>query len=95
MREIEHLDITSLSHDSRIDDIASKLISMQIIPPKYINDTLHIGYSMVNEMTALISWNMSHMVKYKTRKAVSALCKLEGLKELDILTPEEVIEDEG
>jgi len=43
----------------------------------------------------LVSWNMKHIVRITTRRVVSALCRMEGYKEIDLLTPEEVIFDVG
>lgn len=36
-------------------------------------------------------WNMEHMVKLKTRREVRAVNILEGYREIEICTPQEVI----
>ncbi len=45
-------------------------------------------------MDLLLSWNFKHIVKMKTRRMVSATTRLAGYKEIEIWTPEEVINDE-
>lgn len=41
----------------------------------------------------LLSWNFKHIVKVKTRRMVAATTRLAGYKEIEIWTPEEVIDD--
>ena len=41
-------------------------------------------------MDALVSWDTGDIVRLKTRRGVSALCRLMGYREIDLVTPEEV-----
>jgi hypothetical protein len=43
-------------------------------------------------MDAIISWNFRHIVKLKTKVEVNGVNKLLGYKEVEICSPEEVIE---
>ena len=45
-------------------------------------------------MDIVISWNMEHMVKLKTRREVKAVNILEGYNEIEICTPLEVIDND-
>ena len=65
-----------------------------IIPEKYRNDALHIAYVSFYELDAVISWNLRHIVKMKTRRLVNYINLLEGYRPVELVTPEEVIEDE-
>ena len=65
-----------------------------IIPQKYRNDALHIAYVSFYELDAVISWNLKHIVKMKTRRLVNYINLLEGYRPVELVTPEEVIEDE-
>jgi hypothetical protein len=42
-----------------------------------------------------VSWNFKHIVKPKTKDAVRIVSIREGIKEVKILTPEEVVADEN
>ena len=42
-------------------------------------------------MDVVVSWNLEHMVKLKTRIEANGINRLEGYHEIDISTPEEVI----
>ena len=65
-----------------------------IFPVKYRDDALHIAIASVNDLEIVVSWNLEHMVKLKTRREIKAVNILEGYRELEICTPLEVIENE-
>ena len=41
----------------------------------------------IQEMDILISWNYTHLVKFKTRHLVNALNLVSGYKEIEIIFP--------
>lgn len=63
-----------------------------IIPEKYETDLHHIAIAVIHGMDILLSWNMRHIVKYKTKHAVNEVNEVIGYRHIEILTPEEVIE---
>lgn len=78
--------------DDETKDLANKYVSEGVIPEKYIADALHIAVASINNMDAIISWNFRHIVKLKTKTEVTGVNKLLGYKEIEICSPEEVIE---
>lgn len=80
-----------LPYNKKIDEIALKIIKMNVIPEKYIDDARHISYAIFYQLDGIISWNMKHIVKLSTKRAINSICSLEGFKLIEILTPEEVI----
>jgi hypothetical protein len=42
-----------------------------------------------------VSWNFKHIVRPSTRKAVRIVALREGIKEIEIITPEEMVADEN
>jgi predicted nucleic acid-binding protein len=69
-------------------------LEKNIFPSKYRDDALHIAIASVYDIDVVISWNLEHMVKLKTRREVRAINILEGYKEIEICTPLEVIEND-
>ena len=61
----------------------------QLIPPRYLDDALHIATAVVHEMDVVVSWNFEHLVKLKTRLGVNGLNRLLGYREIEIVSPEE------
>ena len=74
--------------------LAGKYADRKIFPRKYQDDGLHIAIATVEEIDIVVSWNLRHMVKLKTRQEVKAINILEGYKEIEICTPMEVIESD-
>lgn len=88
---INHFRPFLLSSNQEVAFFADLLVKRGVIPIKYRDDALHIGYAVVNELDILVSWNLTHIVKLKTKVRVNALAALEGYKGILISTPEEVI----
>ena len=47
---------------------------------------------MINGLEVIVSWNFEHIVKLKTRVMVNGINRLLGYHEIEICSPEEVIE---
>jgi predicted nucleic acid-binding protein len=74
--------------------LADKYMRRKIFPLKCRDDGLHIAIATVYQADVVISWNLKHMVKLKTRREVKAINVLEGFGEIEICTPMEVIESD-
>lgn len=78
--------------DTETIELADYYVKEKIIPPKYRADALHIAVAVVNGIEAIVSWNFEHIVKLKTRVMVNGVNKLLGYHDIEICSPEEVIE---
>jgi predicted nucleic acid-binding protein len=74
--------------------LAGKYTERKIFPQKYRDDGLHIAVATVHRLEVVVSWNLRHMVKLKTRRGVKAINLMEGYEEIEICTPLKVIESE-
>ena len=81
----------ALESSDKIENLAQIYVNEGIIPKKYINDALHIALATKYKMDAIISWNLTHIVKFKTKFQVKKIN--EKLKEKDVIicTPEEMV----
>jgi len=75
-------------------ELATQYLKNKVVPQKYKDDATHIAIAVVHQMDVMVSWNLRHIVKLATRTKVNGINKLEGYKEIEICTPEEVIEVE-
>ena len=80
----------ALESNDYTEKLADIYVSEGIVPKKYYNDALHIAIATKYKMDAIVSWNLSHIVKLKTKFSVKAIN--EKLKEKDVIicTPEEI-----
>lgn len=74
------------------EELAERYVKEGIIPPRYRSDALHIAMAVINGIEAIISWNFQHIVKLKTRIMVNGINRLLGYHEIEICSPEEVVE---
>lgn len=81
-----------LDIDLETVELAERYIKEGIIPEKYRSDALHIAVSVINGIDVIVSWNFEHIVKLKTRVMVDGVNKLLGYHEIEICSPEEVVE---
>lgn len=74
------------------EELAERYIKEEIIPVRYRSDALHIAVAVINGIEAIVSWNFEHIVKLKTRVMVNGVNRLLGYHEIEICSPEEVVE---
>lgn len=85
MHPFTELDVTEEARE-----LAGKYLEAGIIPQKAEPDALHIAIAVTNNLDVVVSWNLQHIVKTRTRLGVNGINKLSGYREIDIATPQEV-----
>ncbi len=81
-----------LEVDIETEELAERYVKESIIPVKYRSDAIHIAVAVINGIEVIISWNFEHIVKLKTRLMVNGVNRLSGYHEIEICSPEEVVE---
>jgi len=81
-----------LEVDIEAEELAERYVKEGIIPERYRSDALHIAIAVTNGIEVIVSWNFEHIVKLKTRVMVNGINRLLGYHEIEICSPEEVIE---
>ena len=83
-----------LVSNDRITALANEYVCHGIVPGRYLDDAVHIAFAVHYRLDAIISWNMAHIVKVRTRRLVREYNEIRGLPVPDIGTPSEVIDRE-
>jgi hypothetical protein len=60
-----------------------------------MDEATHVSAASVIGCTAIVSWNFKHIVKLKTIIGVNGINRFMGYGEIEIITPEIIIEEEG
>jgi predicted nucleic acid-binding protein len=81
--------------NEEVNHLAKQFVDEGYIPAKFQDDANHLAFAIILNVDYIVSWNFKHIVKPKTRKAVRIIAIKEGFKEIEIITPEEVITDEN
>lgn len=91
---VHDLSAERLPVTDEVEQIVEIFIQEEIIPAKYRDDAIHLALALYNSMDYIVSWNFKHIVKPKTKKAVRSFAIKEGYKDIEIITPQEVTENE-
>jgi len=83
--------LTELDVTDEARELAEQYLQAGIIPQKAEPDALHIAIAVVNNLDVVVSWNLQHIVKTRTRLGVNGINKLSGYRKIDIATTEEVV----
>ncbi|MBI4844106.1 MAG: PIN domain-containing protein [Nitrospirae bacterium] len=83
-------DFSMLNVNNRVKALAHAYINHGVFPERYIDDALHVAIATCHDISFVVSWNFEHLVKVKTRKTVNSVNILEGYKEIEIISPQEL-----
>ena len=90
--QLEETNPLLLEVDIETEELAERYVKEGIIPERYRSDAVHIAVAVINGIEVIVSWNFEHIVKLKTRVMVNGINRLLGYHEIEICSPEEVIE---
>ena len=76
-----------------IRNLTEKYMEQKIVTSKFKDDALHIATATVINVDVLVSWNFKHIVNLNRIRQFNSINILEGYKELEIRTPQEVIDE--
>ena len=77
--------------EDSVELLAEKYMEHGAIPRSNEDDALHLAFAVNYEVDYLLSWNFQHIVRMKTRNIVSEVNAMEGLRQIIILTPGELV----
>ena len=93
---IEQCSPASLDAVEEAEKLADIYLNREIIPAAKREDALHVGIATVFEMDAVVTWNYRHLANLrKAELFYSANLEAGYFKKIEIITPMEVVSDEG
>jgi predicted nucleic acid-binding protein len=84
-------DFSTIELTDEIESLANDIVQKGAIKDSYLEDAYHIAIAILNNMDFLLSWNFRHIVRKKTRDIVRMICTLNNLKQIEIITPAELL----
>lgn len=82
--------IPSLELNEKVISLARALMD-KVIPPKAVEDALHIAVSTIHGMDYLLTWNCKHIANAEKEHAIAAVCRSNNFEPPIICTPEELM----
>ena len=93
---IEQCSPASLDAVEEAEKLADIYLNRKIVPAAKRDDALHMGIATVFEMDAVVTWNYRHLANLrKAELFYSANLEAGYFKKIEIITPMEVVSDEG
>ena len=84
-------DFSVLEISESVEELANECVNYGAVPDSYQEDAYHIAVAILNEMDYLISWNFRHIVRRITKDIVRMIATLGNLKQVEIITPGELL----
>ncbi len=91
---IRKYDPVLLEKDEEVQYLAEMYVKNGVLTEKHFNDLLHLAYSSIYGMNALISWNLTHIVKMGTQDLCNSTNLALGYHTIQVRTPQEVVKVE-
>lgn len=71
--------------------LSKALLQRRALPPKALDDALHIAVSAVHGVDYLLTWNCRHLDNAETKPIVRSVCTIHGHTSPEICTPQELM----
>ena len=69
----------------------ARILMEKAIPPKAVEDALHIAVAAIHGMDYLLTWNCKHIANAEKEHAIAAVCRSNNFEPPIICTPEELM----
>ena len=71
--------------------LLARILMDEVIPPKAVEDALHIAVAAIHGMDYLLTWNCKHIANAEKEHAIAAVCRSNNFEPPIICTPEELM----
>ena len=69
----------------------ARILMNDAIPPKAVEDALHIAVATIHGMDYLLTWNCKHIANAEKEHAIATVCRSNNFEPPIICTPEELM----
>jgi predicted nucleic acid-binding protein len=84
-------DIDVLQLDEKSVELSKALIEQGAVPPKALDDALHLAVAAVNRMDFLLTWNCRHIDNAEMKPKIRKVMESQGYQCPEIATPIELM----
>jgi predicted nucleic acid-binding protein len=94
LKKMQQLEINLLYETAEVKELAREYIKGGVLKEKSYDDCLHIAYSVIHNCDVIVSWNFKHLVNFKTIDRVRIVNAINRYKEISIISPTMLVEEE-
>jgi len=92
--KLDEIKINILEESGKTGELLEEYLKNHVLSPKNIDDCSHIAFAVVYNCDIIVSWNFKHLVNYKTVNKVKIVNAMKSYKEISIISPTMLIEEE-
>ncbi|MFZ3372527.1 MAG: hypothetical protein WA131_05840 [Desulfitobacteriaceae bacterium] len=93
LEKIANIDFDFVETSDEVRELAQRYIQSGAFSEKHLEDALHVACASVNMCNAVVSWNFKHIVKLTAMLLVNGVNRQEGYMDLEIVSPEVLVEE--
>jgi len=95
LKLVKEYEPKNLSINEETRELAERYISENVLSDGSLEDAIHAAVATVNEIDALISWNLKHLANFRRMEMINGVNMKAGYyKRLELITPMEVCNEE-
>lgn len=88
---VEEYGMRILARTDPAINLARIYVERGMVPARFKPDAEHIAIASINGVDVIVSWNLEHIVKLKTKLMVKEINREQGYPIPDIVRPDEVL----
>jgi len=92
--KIRQIEFTLLHESNDVKELADEYVKGGVLKQKSYDDCLHIAYAVIHRCDAIVSWNFKHLVNFKTIDKVKIVNAINRYKEISIISPTMLVQEE-
>jgi len=93
--ELQKTPLSVLEESSERLTLARAYVEAGAIPTQYEDDARHVAVATVSDVKVIVSWNFRHMVNIERKRRLNSVNVREGDPLIDLISPWEVIYEQG
>jgi predicted nucleic acid-binding protein len=91
LQELERLRVLDVNQEAR--NLAKHLLERGLLPPKAVEDALHVATATAHGLDYLLTWNCRHIANAEIARRLADLCEELGYEMPVLCTPEQLMGD--
>ena len=92
--KLEQVQLQILERTNEVSTLAKEYIAGGVLSEKSFADCLHIAFAVVYDCDIIVSWNFKHLVNLKTINKVKVVNAINHYREIGIMPPAMLLEEE-
>lgn len=92
---LRELSYQTIELTEEITELAQRYLTQGVLPPKCMDDSIHVAAATVVGCNAIVSWNFKHMLKLRAFIGVNGVNRMLGYGEIALISPYELLEEDN